>query len=439
MDHRKVIQYACNSSNADTYDKLGHGTLCASSLMGAPLWNISDPNSIITTDRATGMAPAARLSVVDFHRGNGQSLNVPEQVELDYLPVHAAVNATITSDSWGSIKGGYSIKARGYDMFLWKNPDVISFIAAGNSGLRAYDSNTLSTPSVAKNVMAVGAGYRIPASLDFKAAVYTVHWVKYGIPSDQPLVLKENANQPLLLSVLNDNLVEMVVADPWDACSPLNNADRIAGRIVLMTISYCSIYQKAQAVMDANGAAMIIIHDRSEQPSPPIAVDDDNQIVTFPFPMSTMFKEVGENLVMTINGPGGQLFISGREVNLDVNSLADFSSWGPTLDGRIKPDIIAPGLNIISAQITSANPDCEYRRAEVEASTTSRLTPAARPYVFLWRLSLLYVMARSCRTWRIKTSSRAGSVLFHHKAHTDHPYLSTNLLCRTAMQWATAW
>lgn len=32
------------------------------------------------------------------------------------------------------------------------------------------------------------------------------------------------------------------------------------------------------------------------------------------------------------------------------NSVAPFSSYGPTMDGRIKPEIIAPGTSLLSAR-----------------------------------------------------------------------------------------
>jgi hypothetical protein len=50
--------------------------------------------------------------------------------------------------------------------------------------------------------------------------------------------------------------------------------------------------------------------------------------------------------------------------------LGDFSSWGPTDDGRIKPDVVANGINVLSSIATSDNAYDVY-------SGTSMATPSA--------------------------------------------------------------
>jgi hypothetical protein len=50
--------------------------------------------------------------------------------------------------------------------------------------------------------------------------------------------------------------------------------------------------------------------------------------------------------------------------------MSDFSSWGPTDDGRIKPDVVADGVNVLSCIGTSDNAYDTY-------SGTSMATPAA--------------------------------------------------------------
>ncbi|MCX7829940.1 MAG: S8 family serine peptidase, partial [Acidobacteria bacterium] len=55
------------------------------------------------------------------------------------------------------------------------------------------------------------------------------------------------------------------------------------------------------------------------------------------------------------------------------NKVSDFSSKGPTKDGRIKPDLCAPGENILSASGTSSSQDrnCDFKAM----SGTSMATP----------------------------------------------------------------
>ena len=58
-----------------------------------------------------------------------------------------------------------------------------------------------------------------------------------------------------------------------------------------------------------------------------------------------------------------------EEDGLFFSSMSSFSGWGPTDDGRIKPDIVAPGVNVYSSVATS---DLSYDAN----SGTSMATPA---------------------------------------------------------------
>jgi hypothetical protein len=69
--------------------------------------------------------------------------------------------------------------------------------------------------------------------------------------------------------------------------------------------------------------------------------------------------------------------------SMGSNMVSDFSSRGPTQDGRIKPDIMAPGENIVSASGTSSSSDnnCGFKTM----SGTSMATPTAAGGALLLR------------------------------------------------------
>jgi hypothetical protein len=54
------------------------------------------------------------------------------------------------------------------------------------------------------------------------------------------------------------------------------------------------------------------------------------------------------------------------------NNLAEFSSLGPAFDGRMKPDIVAPGVNIMSA-----NSDANMCARALQATATILLVSVA--------------------------------------------------------------
>lgn len=66
---------------------------------------------------------------------------------------------------------------------------------------------------------------------------------------------------------------------------------------------------------------------------------------------------------------------NGYKQTQDVKGTS-FSSWGPTDDGRIKPDVVADGVNVLSSTAASDNAYTSY-------SGTSMATPAASGSAFL--------------------------------------------------------
>ncbi|KLO79074.1 uncharacterized protein LW93_4397 [Fusarium fujikuroi] len=63
------------------------------------------------------------------------------------------------------------------------------------------------------------------------------------------------------------------------------------------------------------------------------------------------------------------------------NSISWFSSRGPTLERRIKPDVVAPGTMILSAMSRVAQPNATYGRSSDPAWTFSSGTSMATPLV----------------------------------------------------------
>ena len=64
-------------------------------------------------------------------------------------------------------------------------------------------------------------------------------------------------------------------------------------------------------------------------------------------------------------------------INSDDDSMTDFSAWGPTLDGRVKPDLTAPGCSVSGIHVTSTYHDSRYPSAVYAAACgTSMAAPA---------------------------------------------------------------
>lgn len=77
----------------------------------------------------------------------------------------------------------------------------------------------------------------------------------------------------------------------------------------------------------------------------------------------------------TVGSPGCARKVITVGATDDYDAVAAFSSRGPTLDGRSKPDICFPGVHIISARANNASMGNIVNQYYTEASGTSMATP----------------------------------------------------------------
>ncbi|MEG3767527.1 S8 family serine peptidase, partial [Alteromonas sp. 14N.309.X.WAT.G.H12] len=151
----------------------------------------------------------------------------------------------------------------------------------------------------------------------------------------------------------------LVVAQPLEACyegetsTPLTNAEEIDGNIVLIQRGTCAFTQKVSRAVDS-GATAVVVYDNGSG----VTIMGGDYVGGIPGGMVS--ESVGSMLNTAVSGGedvavnmSGSIFVEQTEIG---NMMAEFSSRGPnasTLD-VIKPDITAPGVNILAA--TSSTP-----------------------------------------------------------------------------------
>jgi serine protease AprX len=79
----------------------------------------------------------------------------------------------------------------------------------------------------------------------------------------------------------------------------------------------------------------------------------------------------------TIGSPGCARYVITVGAANDNDQIATFSSRGPTADGRIKPDLVYPGVDIIAAQAAGTRMGRVVEEGYVIADGTSMATPHA--------------------------------------------------------------
>lgn len=134
-------------------DPMGHGTHVAGSVLG---------RGTAKGGLLKGGAYGASLVMEGMWSDIMDNLMVPKLSDLFSQAKNAG--ATVHSNSWGSAKnfGVYDSMASQVDDFMFKNQDMLIVFAAGNNGVDkdkngVIDSDSISSPGVAKNCLTVGA------------------------------------------------------------------------------------------------------------------------------------------------------------------------------------------------------------------------------------------------------------------------------------------
>ena len=79
----------------------------------------------------------------------------------------------------------------------------------------------------------------------------------------------------------------------------------------------------------------------------------------------------------TVGAPGCAREVITIGASTDNDDVANFSSRGPTSDGRVKPDVVLPGVNIISARAANTSLGGPVNAHYTSLSGTSMATPHA--------------------------------------------------------------
>ncbi len=166
-------------------DEFGHGTHVTGSLAGAGVDSGADPAARQYDGSLAGVAPEASLVIQAFEVDQNGAITGLGNDPYPILAQAYASGARIHNNSWGGptgppfvesgelFFGGYTTPSERMDAFVWEQPDMAIFVAAGNSGNDGdfspignfclpngdgwIDDDSLMAPGTAKNVITVGA------------------------------------------------------------------------------------------------------------------------------------------------------------------------------------------------------------------------------------------------------------------------------------------
>ena len=308
-----------------------HGTHVA----GTVACNFETPTTVdgVTLDyRMSGVAPRALLgnyNVFPGAVGNARSEDILNALEAAYADGFDVANLSL---------GGGAAGVQDLLTVAVDNLDQANMVVAIANGNEGPGYRTVGSPGSAARGLTAGAsavGHAI------------VHLIKVGSTTTVAGVKGEFGAGPVTapLQVVAD------AASPFNglslACGPFATNSFLQGRIALISRGVCDFTVKMRNVQNAGGVGAIVLNrvpgafvmggnGEPNQPTIPAFMVD-------PVLYSAALK-AADGQTVTLPQLGTYQATGGNDV------IADFTSWGPTdVDYRIKPDVMAPGVNVVSS------------------------------------------------------------------------------------------
>ena len=329
--NNKIIvarSYAINGdgTNAPAIDTDGHGTGTSTVVAGVP---VSDPIGPIS-----GVAPKAFLG--NYKVFPDDSTGAQEDWIINAIDDAFTDGMNIINLSLGS-----TLAARPADDPLAQavetatSAGVIVTVSAGNGG---SDPNTIGSPAVAPDAIAVGSTWN---DRDFAGSLQ---------PATGPALAAYPGSGPNTTTPISGSLVDVTQFDPTDqACGSLP-ANSLTGMIALIFRGVCTFETKIDNAQQA-GAVAVIVYTDAARPDPLTM-----SVGAASLPAALVSYQDGASLEQQLAGGSFQVTINFnvQPVAVSPNRLSSFSSRGPNSDLGIKPDMVAIGEPVNTATLNAS-------------------------------------------------------------------------------------
>jgi uncharacterized repeat protein (TIGR01451 family) len=294
-----------------------------------------------------GVAPAAKLYALRvFGCGGGTDLTVQAiewamdpNGDSDFSDHLDVINMSLGSD-FGGPSDTTSIAAENA-----ARAGVIVVASAGNSGDTYFITGSPGTSGRTISVAAV-ADDGVPGALlqvNAPAAIaggYTAAAADFGGGAPAPSGQTASIVQALDPADAGGPLTT-------DGCTALTNAAAIAGNIALIDRGTCGFQVKVANAQAAGAIGAIVVNNVAGDPNPfAMGPTAGQPAITIPAIMIALAD--GNTIKAQLGGGVNATLVAATA----ADTLASFSSRGPRLGSPtvLKPDIAAPGVDIISAQ-----------------------------------------------------------------------------------------
>ncbi|CAN5641969.1 hypothetical protein BH10ACT10_BH10ACT10_08060 [soil metagenome] len=282
----------------------------------------------------SGVAPAAKLG--SYNVFPGDILDARSEDILNALDAAAADGMDVINMSLGGdTKGVADLLTNAVNNL--DRAGIVVAVSAGNSGPGHF---TVGSPGSAERALTAGAS----SVGHFMSTPVTIAGTPYASNGDGDFpVGDQDLSGPLLKSTLQG-----VESSPNGTlgigCTAAGIPTGATGKIVMVSRGTCAFAVKVANAQAAGATSVIVVNI---VPGDPIAMAGDPALPILPAVM------VSQDDVKTLPADGSATTISAKKAYYDSNNdniMGDFSSQGPTdVDLRVKPDLVAPGVNVLSS------------------------------------------------------------------------------------------
>lgn len=305
-----------------------HGTHVAGTV-ACDLDTPADVDGVAIPYGVSGVAPAAQLGNYNVFPGavdNARSEDILNALEQAYADGMDVANLSLG----GSASGIDDLLTVAIDDL--DRADMVVAVAAGNSGPGHY---TVESPGSAERALTAGAS-TVP---HFVGAPFSYGGSTTGLASGDFATVEADLTAPI-------GVVTGAIGGLVDACAALP-AGSLTGKIAVLSRGTCAFSAKIRNAQTAGAAAAIVVNNVAGDPVAPGQDGTANQ-PTIPAYMASLADRSSLAAADGVSGTIGASMSYISSSNVDI--MAGFSSQGPTdADYRVKPDVVAPGVNVLSS------------------------------------------------------------------------------------------